>query len=197
MLEHVPAWLGRALKSVRAGHGKLAVAKLGGESLLGAGGFALTSAAFEDGEPLDPMFTADEEDACAPPLKWTAPPPGTRGLALIVEDPDAPGLEPFVHWMAWGMDPAAGELLEGENPPFVGRNSFQQDAWLAPDPPTGHGPHDYVFQLFALKEPLELAAGSGRGAVIEELEDQVLALAMLTATYERSGDEDEIGDDDE
>ena len=70
MLEHVPAFLGRALKSVRAGHGKLAVARLADDRTLGAGGFALTSGAFENGEPLDPMFTADEEDACAPrPLR--------------------------------------------------------------------------------------------------------------------------------
>jgi Raf kinase inhibitor-like YbhB/YbcL family protein len=185
MLEHVPAWLGRALKSVRAGHGKLAVAKLGGDALLGASGFALTSAAFGDGDPLDPMFTSDEEDACAPPLKWTAPPPGTRGLALIVEDPDAPGLEPFVHWLAWGMDAAAGELLEGEDPPSVGQNSYLKDEWLPPDPPTGHGVHDYVFQLFALSEPIELAPGSGREALIEEMEDQVLGVAVLTGTYKR------------
>ena len=78
MLEHVPAFLGRALKNVRAGHGKLAIARLGAEDTLHKGGFALTSAAFADGEELDPMFTAEEEDACAPPLAWTAPPAGTR-----------------------------------------------------------------------------------------------------------------------
>lgn len=191
MLENVPAWLGKALSPLRAGHGKLAVARLcgdgmiGPENVIGRGGFALTSAAFENGETLDPTFTADEEDACAPPLAWTAPPPGARALVLIVEDPDAPGLEPFVHWLGWGLAPAAGQLLEGENPPKLGRNSRQRDEWLPPDPPTGHGPHDYVFQLFALDEPLELAAGSGRGAVLEEIEGHVLAVALLTGRYER------------
>ena len=68
MLEHVPAFLGRALKSVRAGHGKLAAARLGADETINAGGFTLTSPAFTDGEELDPMFTADEEDARAPPL---------------------------------------------------------------------------------------------------------------------------------
>ena len=119
MFEHVPAWLGKVLRDARAGHGKLAVARLGGEEALHAGGFRLQSAAFVDGERLDPMFTADEEDACAPPLEWSAPPPGSRALALIVEDPDAPGPEPLVHWLGWGMEPRAGKLLEGEDPPVL------------------------------------------------------------------------------
>ena len=186
MLEHVPAFLGRALKNVRAGHGKLTVASLGGEETLGAGGFALTSPAFEDGEELDPMFTADEEDACAPPLAWTAPPKGTRALALLVEDPDAPSPQPLVHLIGWGFEPAAGDLFEGDDPPMVGLNSYNQAGWLPPDPPTGPGPHDYVFQLFALDTPLDLAPGAGRGALVEAMEDHVLAAAVLTGTYQRS-----------
>jgi Raf kinase inhibitor-like YbhB/YbcL family protein len=185
MLEQVPAWLGKALRNVRAGHGGLTIAKLGGAELLHKGGFRLMSAAFVDGEALDPMFTADEEDACAPPLEWTAPPPGTRALALIVEDPDAPGPEPLVHWLGWGMEPRAGKLFEGEDPPVMGLNSYQKTEWLAPDPPAGHGRHDYVFQLFALDVPLELAAGSGRGALLDEAEGHVLAAAVLTGSYER------------
>ncbi len=188
MLEHVPAWLGKALRNVRAGHGKLASVTLGREGVLGASGFALTSPAFADGEPLDPMFTADEEDACAPPLAWTAPPNGTEALVLVIEDPDVPLAEPFVQLLCWGMTPAAGELLEGEDPPILGQNSLLKQGWLAPDPPKGHGPHDYVFQLFALDVPMELSAGSGRDAVLEEMEDHVIGLAVLTATYERGED---------
>lgn len=186
MLEHVPAFLGRALKNVRAGHGKLAVARLGGEKTLHAGGFALTSAAFEDGEELDPMFTADEEDACAPPLAWTAPPAGTRELVLLVEDPDAPSPEPLVHLIGWGFEPAAGDLFEGDEPPMLGLNSSNQAGWLAPDPPTGHGPHDYVFQMFALDAKLEVGPGAGRGALADAMEGHVLAAAVLTGTYKRS-----------
>jgi phosphatidylethanolamine-binding protein (PEBP) family uncharacterized protein len=187
MLEHVPAFLGRALKSVRAGHGKLAVARLGDEETLGAGGFALTSAAFDDGEELDPTFTADEEDACAPPLKWTAPPKSTRELVLLVEDPDAPSPQPLVHLLGWGFDPGAGELFEGDDPPQVGLNSYNQAGWLPPDPPTGHGAHDYVFQLFALDRPLGLSDGAGRGAVLEAMEGHVIGAAVLTGTYRRGG----------
>ena len=197
MLEHVPAWLGKALRNVRAGHGKLAVARLGGEGLLGREGFVLRSAAFEDGGDLDPSFTADEEDAVAPPLEWSAPPAGSLELALIVEDPDAPTPEPFCHWLVWGLAPQPGKLLEGEAPPRVGKNSLGNSEWLLPDPPTGHGAHDYVFQLFALDRPLALMPGATRGDLLEAMQGHVIAAAVLTATYVRSDEDDvEWGDDD-
>lgn len=199
MLEHVPAWLGKALRNARAGHGRLAVARLAGEGMLGRAGFALSSAAFPDGGELDPCFTADEEDAVAPPLEWTAPPPGTQELVLIVEDPDAPAPEPFVHWLVWGLKPQKGQLLEGETPPRVGKNSFRNSEWLLPDPPAGHGPHDYVFQLFALDLPLTLMPGAGRSELFEAMEGHVIGAAVLTGTYQRSEQEEGegwTGDDD-
>ena len=198
MLEHVPAWLGKVLRNVRAGHGKLTVARLGGEGVLHRDGFKLTSPAFADGEALDPSFTADEEDAVAPPLEWSAPPAGTMELVLIVEDPDAPTPEPFCHWLVWGLAPQRGKLLEGETPPRVGKNSFGNSEWLLPDPPTGHGAHDYVFQLFALDIPLALMPGATRGDLIEAMQGHVSAAAVLTATYVRSDEEEvEWGEDDE
>lgn len=195
MLENVPAWLGKAIRNLRAGHGKLAVAALAGEGMLGKDGFAVSSPAFRDGEPLDPCFTADEEDAVAPPLEWTAPPAGTQELALIVEDPDAPTPEPFCHWLVWGLPPQQGKLLEGETPPRVGKNSFQNSEWLLPDPPTGHGPHDYVFQLFALDLPLALMPGAGRKELLAAMEGHVVAAAVVTATYQRQEDGDEWGEE--
>jgi Raf kinase inhibitor-like YbhB/YbcL family protein len=192
MLEHVPDWLGRALRNVRAGHGKLAVAKLGTEALVHRDGFTLRSAAFENGEELDPCFTAEEEDAVAPPLEWSGPPPEAVELALIVEDPDAPTPQPFCHWLVWGLAPQRGQLLEGETPPRVGKNSFGNSEWLPPDPPTGHGPHDYVFQLFALDISLDLMPGAGRGDLVKAMEGHVLAAATLTGTYARRGDEDNL-----
>ena len=198
MLEHVPAWLGKVLRNVRAGHGKLTVARLGGEGVLHRDGFKLTSPAFADGEALDPSFTADEEDAVAPPLEWSAPPAGTMELVLIVEDPDAPTPEPFCHWLVWGLAPQRGKLLEGETPPRVGKNSFGNSEWLLPDPPTGHGAHDYVFQLFALDSPLALMPGATRGDLLEAMQGHVIAAAVLTATYVRSDEEEiEWGEDDE
>ena len=192
MLEHVPAWLGNALRSARSGHAGLAVARLGGENLLNRDGFRLRSPAFDDGEDLDPSFTADEEDAVAPPLEWSAPPPGTREIALVVEDPDAPSPEPFCHWLVWGLSPQQGKLLEGEAPPRVGKNAFGNSEWLLPDPPTGHGAHDYVFQLFALDAPLSLMPGASRGDLLAAMDGHVTAAAVLTGTYERGEDDTDL-----
>ena len=200
MLEHVPAWLGKVLKGARAGHGKLAIARLGaqgGDSLIGRAGFSLRSAAFENGADLDPSFTADEDDAVAPPLEWTAPPPGTQDLVLIVEDPDAPASQPFCHWLVWGLAPQQGKLLEGEAPPRVGKNSFGNSEWLLPDPPTGHGPHDYVFQLFALDLPLTLMPGATRDELLAAMEGHVLGAALLTGTYARQEGDDEWDEDED
>ncbi|MDT0574903.1 YbhB/YbcL family Raf kinase inhibitor-like protein [Croceicoccus sp. F390] len=162
-----------------------------------ASGFRLRSAAFADGETLDPSFTADEEDAVAPPLEWTDPPAGTKELVLIVEDPDAPAPKPLCHWLVWGLAAQRGKLLEGETPPKTGRNSARKNEWLLPDPPTGHGPHDYVFQLYATDRALDLAAGAGRTAIVEALEGHVLAAAVLTAQYTRAADDDTFDEDDQ
>lgn len=197
MLDQVPAWLGKVLRNAREGHGKLAVARLGDEGALHRDGFVLRSAAFDDGEALDPSFTADEEDAVAPPLEWSAPPAGTRELALVVEDPDAPTPEPFCHWLVWGLAPQRGKLLEGEAPPRVGKNAFGNSEWLLPDPPTGHGPHDYVFQLFALESPLALMPGATRDDLIEAMQGHVIAAALLTATYLRSDEDDLVWEEDD
>ena len=133
MLEHVPAWLGKALKNVRAGHGKLAIATLGAEGMLNKGGFRLTSPAFSDGEELDPSFTADEEDAVAPPLEWTTPPAEALELALIVEDPDAPTPEPFCHWLVWGLRAQQVHLLRaGGVRGFHVGSAVRPGGWQAP-----------------------------------------------------------------
>ena len=193
MLEHVPAWLGKALKNVRAGHGKLAIARLGGEGVLGKGGFTLTSPAFGDGEPLDPSFTADEEDAVAPPLEWTAPPAGAQELVLIVEDPDAPREKPFVHWMIWDIHAEVTALPEGlPNAEFLatpqggiqGRNDMGGYGWFGPRPPAGHGMHRYYFQVFALDDFLAMGPDTPLADLLNALKGHTIAKGEMMATYE-------------
>ena len=183
MLDHLPEWLGRALGSVRAGHGKLAVARVGAA----ASDLALTSPAFAPGGPL-PAWCTDDGEGVSPPLAWSGGPPAA-GYALIVEDADSPTPEPIVHGLVWNLGPDDRALPRGavaaEGGADTGTNSYGRTGWLPPDPPTGHGPHDYVFQLFALSEPLPLDPDPGRGALLEALEGRVLAAAVLTGTWER------------
>lgn len=197
MPDAVPAWLGKALPNAGAGHGALLVARLGSEEMLGRGGMVLRSAAFGDGDALDPCFTAAEEDAVAPPMEWTAPPSGTHEMVLVVEDPDSSSEEPYCHWLVWGIAPQQGQLLEGEVPPRVGKNALGNSDWLLPDPPMGGEPHNYVFQLFALDQPLTLMPGATRKKLVAAMDGHVVGVALLTGTFARSEDEIEDWDEDE
>jgi Raf kinase inhibitor-like YbhB/YbcL family protein len=199
MLEHVPHWLGSLLHNVRAGHAKLVIVQ---DGIVPVGGAQLTlsSPAFADGARLPERFTADGEGV-SPPLTWTGVPAGAVALALLVEDPDAPAPNPLVHAVVWNLPPDSAGLEEGAiaadgrgafDGSDVGRNSYQQEGWLPPDPPTGHGSHDYVFQLFALSEAAALDVSPGRSAVLEALRGRVLAAGMLSGTYSR-GEPAEIG----
>lgn len=179
-----------AKDSSRAGRGGLALARIGAPDLIGAEGFELRSAAFENGEALDPSFTADEEDSVAPPLEWSNPPAGALELALVVEDPDASGAEPACHWLVWGLAPQRGQLLEGETPPRVGKNAQANSEWLLPRLQPGEK-HDFVFQLFALDAPLDVAPGATRSTLLAAMEGHVIGVALLTATYEPEDDDDD------
>jgi Raf kinase inhibitor-like YbhB/YbcL family protein len=198
MLEHIPHWLGSALANVRAGHDKLTLARL---DLAGTASLDLTSPAFASGGRLPPRFTADGEGV-SPPLLWRGVPEGTASLALIVEDPDAPTPRPMVHAIVVDIDPALGSLSEGAIRPDgagadgkdVGRNSGFGEGWLPPDPPTGHGSHDYVFQLLALSADADAddKDSPGRADFIDHVSGRILAAGVLVGTYSR-GEEADIG----
>ncbi|MBA3895614.1 MAG: YbhB/YbcL family Raf kinase inhibitor-like protein [Sphingomonadaceae bacterium] len=191
MLEHVPRWLGGLLRNVRAGHAGLAIADpMIGE---GAGRIELSSPAFGDGARLPERFTADGAGV-SPPLVWGDVPEETLSLALIVEDPDAPAPRPIVHAVVWGLPPDERRLAEGAiardgdggaDGRDVGRNSFFSEGWLPPDPPTGHGPHDYVFQLFALSEAPVIGRNPRRADLMTAIAGKVIAAGVLTGTYSR------------
>lgn len=197
MPDSAPDWLVKALPDLAGSHGVLAVAQVAGAELAGKGGFALTSPAFNNGDMLDPSFTADEEDAVAPPLEWSAPPAGTQELVLIVEDPAGNKGAAQCHWLVWGLAGQRGKLLEGEVPPRVGKNAKRNSEWLLPEPPHDDPPHSYVFQLFALDLPLTLMPGASRGDLVAAISGHVLAVALLTARYARQEDDEAWDEDDD
>ncbi|QPQ54486.1 YbhB/YbcL family Raf kinase inhibitor-like protein [Allosphingosinicella flava] len=189
MLEHIPAWLGASLRSVRAGADKLAITQpnLGDFSYID-----LASPAFANGAALPPRFTADGA-GLSPPLVWGEVPPDTKSLALIVEDFDAPSPHPFVHAIIWGMASDAHRLGEGDivadgdggGEGDVGRNSYLREGWLPPDPPYGHGLHHYAFQLFALSGAHDPGPSPGRNAFLDAIRGHVIAAGLLIGTYTR------------
>jgi Raf kinase inhibitor-like YbhB/YbcL family protein len=126
--------------------------------------FALTSPAFHPGGTIPARYTCAGADV-SPPLRWTAPPRGTRSFSITVVDVDANG---FVHWRASGIAGAARSLATGAHPPSEGLNTFGRHRYSGPCPPPGAGPHRYVFTLRAL-------GGGGT----------VLASARLVGRFER------------
>ncbi|RMB34549.1 hypothetical protein C8J47_2274 [Sphingomonas sp. PP-F2F-G114-C0414] len=194
MLEHIPAWLGQAMSGLRAGEEKLAVSQVCGDPGDTPTSIDLSSPAFAHEGRLPPRFTLDGEGV-SPPLVWSDPPAGTATMVLIVEDPDAPAPQPLVHAIVRGLDADAGRLAEGAivadgagDPAGrdVGRNSYLREGWLPPDPPSGHGEHRYVFQLFAVGAGAgDPGATPGRSAVIEAITGHVLAAGVLIGTYSR------------
>ncbi|MEW9854122.1 YbhB/YbcL family Raf kinase inhibitor-like protein [Novosphingobium sp. M1R2S20] len=192
MLEHIPQWVGALFKNVRAGHAKLTIVQ-DEVAAPGVDMLDLSSPSFANGARLPERFTADGVGV-SPPLVWGAVPEGTSSLALIVEDPDAPTPNPLVHAVVWNLPPSERRLAEGAissdgvggpDGRDVGRNSYFVEGWLPPDPPSGHGSHDYVFQLFALSDTPDLEASPGRSSFAEALRGRVLAAGLLVGTYSR------------
>jgi len=154
---------------------------------------SLQSSAFQEGQPIPERYSADGRNL-SPPLSWSGLPNGTRSLALVVEDPDAPGAEPFVHWLLYEIPADTSSLPEGI-PPQAGReqlggalqgqNSTGKIGYFGPRPPKGDPPHHYHFQLYALDADLHLPAGAGRQALRDALSGHELARGELIGTFSR------------
>ncbi|MCP9221308.1 YbhB/YbcL family Raf kinase inhibitor-like protein [Erythrobacter sp. LQ02-29] len=186
-------WLKRFLPENCPPRASLALARFAAEAKMNRGGFAISSAAFENGGELDPSFTAEEEDAVAPPMEWTAPPPGTQELVLVVEDASTD--PPDCHWLVWGLPGQRAKLLEGEAPPRTGKNARGNSDWLLPALTEEGWSHWYVFQLFALDLPLTLMPGASKEELFAEIDGHVIAATVTTASFRPTAEEDWVEDD--
>jgi Raf kinase inhibitor-like YbhB/YbcL family protein len=149
----------------------------------------LISTAFQQGEPIPEQYTADGRNA-SPPLKWGEPPAGTRSLALVCEDPDAPR-GTFTHWVVFNLPAESRELSEGvraaatlPNGAMQGTNGFGKVGYGGPSPPPGK-PHRYVFKLYALDRSLDLRPGATKDHLLTAGRSHVLGEAELVGTYGR------------
>lgn len=148
-------------------------------------GLELRSSSFADGQPLPDRHAGGDEDL-SPPLEWSGVPEGTRELALICEDPDAPE-RAFVHWVLAGIDPSTIHLEEGDVPDGVleGMNDFGEAGWAGPQPPPTDAPHRYAFILFALDRKLGLDGQVTAAQLRKAMNGKVIAEARLTGTFDR------------
>ncbi|MEF8788378.1 MAG: YbhB/YbcL family Raf kinase inhibitor-like protein, partial [Planctomycetota bacterium] len=142
------------------------------------GTLELISPAFRDGAEIPTRYTCDGDDV-SPPLEISGVPDEAASLALVVDDPDAPG-RTFVHWVAWNIPPDTSELPEGKLPAGrEGTNSFGETGYGGPCPPEGDGPHTYRFKLHALDAKLDLEAGAGADALYDAMDGHILDRTVL------------------
>jgi Raf kinase inhibitor-like YbhB/YbcL family protein len=155
--------------------------------------FTLTSNDMTDGGPL-PDAQVQAKGNISPHLRWSGAPEGTRSYAVTCFDPDAPTGSGFWHWTVANIPADVTELLEGASPAALprgaveGRTDFGAPGYGGAAPPPGHGPHHYVFTVFAVDVPHLDVTPENSGAVFGfNLHFHTLAKASLTAIYENTG----------
>jgi Raf kinase inhibitor-like YbhB/YbcL family protein len=144
----------------------------------------LKSPAFKHHERIPDQHTTEGDDV-SPPLERSGVPGDTKAFAIIVHDPDAPLVDGFTHWVAYGIPGDATGVPEGGGDTVAGINSFGNSGYNGPAPPPDHGGHHYYFWVYALDEDLDLEPGLDRRALTDRIEDHVIEQARLVGTYSR------------
>jgi Raf kinase inhibitor-like YbhB/YbcL family protein len=153
---------------------------------------ALTSSAFTAGGEIPVVHTCEGADT-SPALEWSGVPAGTKSLALVVDDPDAPDPKAprmtYVHWVLYNIPPTATRLPEGAArgglPPGTreGTNDWKRTGYGGPCPPIGR--HRYFHKLYALDVDLPDLGTPTKAQLEKAMEGHVLAKAELIGTYQK------------
>ena len=145
-------------------------------------GMKISSSAFSDGQSIPAKYTCDGSDT-SPPLAFASIPAGAKSLALVVDDPDAPG-GTFDHWIVWNIPNGTTTIAEGQSPQGIaGRNGFGKNGYGGPCPPSGE--HRYFFKLYALDTTLNLQPSSRKADLEKAMKGHILAEAQMMGRYRR------------
>jgi len=150
----------------------------------------LTSSAFKDHGNIPSEYTCQGKNV-SPPLSWTSPPEGTKSLALIVDDPDAPDPKApkmtWVHWVLYDLPSASRSLPRAAHdlPPGTkqGLNDWHKPEYGGPCPPVGR--HRYFFKLYALDTSLPKLVHPTKQQLLDAMDGHILARAQLIGSYEK------------
>lgn len=158
-----------------------ACAAIGGAALA-QGAVSVSSPVFSNGSAIPAKYTCDG-DGKSPPLSWSNLPAGTRSVAVVVDDPDAPHGK-FAHWVVYDVPPGTTAIGEGALPAGAeqGKNGKGQPGWTPPCPPSGT--HHYHFEVFALGSPLTLSQPT-EDDLFRAMRGHVLAQGEIVGTYQR------------
>ena len=148
----------------------------------------ITSSAFQDGGLIPAKYTCDGADV-SPPLQWDAVPEGTKSIALICDDPDAP-MGTFVHWVLFNLPAETRQLAEKVPPDKTlpsgarqGTSDFGRVGYGGPCPPSGT--HRYFFKIYALDTKLDLPAGARKGDLLKAMQGHILGQGQIIGKYKR------------
>ncbi len=148
----------------------------------------ITSSTFNEGGMIPPKYACDGEDI-SPPLKWDSLPDGTKSIALISDDPDAP-MGTWVHWVLYNLPADKKELAEAfpvdEKLPDgtrQGITDFGKTGYGGPCPPSGT--HRYYFKIYALDTMIESAEVLNKKTLLKKMEGHILAQGQLMGKYKR------------
>jgi Raf kinase inhibitor-like YbhB/YbcL family protein len=144
---------------------------------------SVSSPAFGEGSPVPTVYTCKGRDV-SPPLRWSGVPAGTSALALVVDDPDAPN-GTYVHWVVADIAAGSAGVAEGAVPDggVEVANSSGRNGYRGPCPPSGT--HHYRFTVYALRQPLQLGAGTGTQEALDAVAKAALAQGRLTGTFSK------------
>lgn len=140
----------------------------------------VTSPAFQPNQAIPKKYSCDGPN---PPLKIEGAPEGTKSLALILDDPDAPS-GTFDHWLLWNIPPSQTQIAENSAPGVEGLNSDEENSYTGPCPPPGK-PHHYNFKVYAVDTLLQLSKDSDKKALENALKGHILAEGKLIGLYGR------------
>jgi Raf kinase inhibitor-like YbhB/YbcL family protein len=148
----------------------------------------LTSTAFPGGGMIPAKYTCDGTNV-SPPLEWSDAPQTTKSLALICDDPDAPG-KTWVHWVVFDLSAGRRSLPENVPPQDTiagggkqGTNDFKKIGYGGPCPPSGT--HRYFFKIYALDTELKLDSKATKDLLLQAMKDHILAQGELIGRYKR------------
>jgi Raf kinase inhibitor-like YbhB/YbcL family protein len=149
----------------------------------------ISTEAFREGDTIPPEYTCDGKDI-SPMLSWNGVPSNAKSIALIMDDPDAPG-GTFVHWVFYNIPANVQNLSKGmpgnetlADGSLQGMTDFGRTGYGGPCPPPGK-PHRYYFKIFALDTKLDLSSKAKKTDVERAMEGHVLARGELMGKYGR------------
>ena len=164
----------------------LSVLPIGGALILSA--FAsgpslkITSSAFSNNGNIPVKYTCEGEQV-SPPLSISGIPSGTKSIAIIVHDPDAPMKGGFTHWIVWNIEASTINIPEGFKGAEQGLNGAQKTGYFGMCPPSGI--HHYHFMVYALDSRLDIGKRARRSELDKAMKGHILAQGDLVGLYKK------------